>query len=201
MPAMVHFECLNLPLYSFLNYYFVEWVLFKMMKGVVAIAKRTNHYDVAFEELLRLLHRPYVAVDETRRALHHDSSLKSMDFIVYAPESQNLLIDVKGRQFPTGKRHWENWTMQDDIDSLLEWQQVFGEGFRSLLVFAYEVLSPREMAHHSITWEFRQRQYAFYGVWVDDYQHSMKTRSRSWKTVSLPSRDFQRVRQPLLEVM
>ena len=106
------------------------------------MAKRTNHYDVAFERFLRLLRRPYVAVDETRRALYRDSSLKSMDFVVYSESSTNLLIDVKGRRFPQRSCSWENWTMEDDIESLLEWERVFGTGFRSMLVFAYEVQTP-----------------------------------------------------------
>ena len=76
------------------------------------MAKRSNHYDVAFERLLRLVRRPYVSVNENRRALIRDSSLKSMDFIVYSQQTDNLLIDVKGRRF---QRAWDNWTMQEDV--------------------------------------------------------------------------------------
>ena len=54
--------------------------------------------------------------------------------------------------------------MEEDISSLLEWEQVFGTGFRSMLVFAYEVRSPGEMNYHDVTWEFKRRRYAFYGV-------------------------------------
>lgn len=165
------------------------------------MAKRTNHYDVAFERFLRLLRRPYVAVDETRRALYRDSSLKSMDFVVYSQSSTNLLIDVKGRRFPQQSCSWENWTMEDDIESLLEWEQVFGTGFRSMLVFAYEVQTPKEMEYHPITWEFRRRRYAFYGVWTQDYAESMKTRSRSWQTVNLNAQDYRKLRQPILSVL
>ena len=114
------------------------------------MVKRTNHYDVAFEEYLRGTCTPYVAVDEQRRALLADASLKSMDFIVTSQRFQNLLVDVKGRRFPSGGEgsrfsghKWENWATEDDIDSLLRWQQVFGNGFRSMLLFAYEIVDPR----------------------------------------------------------
>lgn len=165
------------------------------------MAKRSNHYDVAFERFLRLLRRPYVAVDETRRALYRDASLKSMDFVVYSASNSNLLIDVKGRRFPQGSRCWENWAMLDDISSLLEWEKVFGNGFRSMLVFAYEVSSPTEMEYHEVTWEFQSRRYAFYGVWARDYAEVMKTRSPSWQTVNLRASDYQKLRQPILSVL
>ncbi len=53
------------------------------------MVKRTNHYDVAFEEYLRGTCTPYVAVDEQRRARLVDASLKSMDFIVTSRRFQN----------------------------------------------------------------------------------------------------------------
>jgi len=165
------------------------------------MAKRTNHYEVAFEGLLRTMRRPYVAVDETRRALYRESSLKSMDFVVYSQSTTNLLIDVKGRRFPKGTRSWKNWAMEEDISSLLEWEKVFGSGFRSMLVFVYEVLNPREMDYHDLTWEFKRRRYAFYGVWTQDYANSMKVCSPSWQTVNLCASDYQKLRQPILSVL
>ena len=66
------------------------------------MALRSNHYDAAFEAFLRQERRPYVAVDETKRALVPGSSLKSLDFIVYSLQGRNLLVDVKGRKFPSG---------------------------------------------------------------------------------------------------
>ena len=43
-----------------------------------------------------------VAVDESRVSTFEDEPIKSLDFIVYGPEDVRLLIDVKGRKFPTG---------------------------------------------------------------------------------------------------
>jgi hypothetical protein len=45
--------------------------------------------------------------------------------------------------------------------------------------------------------DYRQRTYAFYGIWADEYQRSMQTRSASWQTVWLRSRDFQNLRSPI----
>jgi len=165
------------------------------------MAKRSNHYDAAFEQLLRQIRRPYVSVDEARRALLLDASLKSMDFIVYSRKTENLLVDVKGRRFEHGSRTWDNWTMQEDISSLMRWQQIFGKEFRSLLVFAYDIASGEDRDDHPLTWEIRGRWYAFYGVWAEDYARVMKTRSPSWQTVCLPAKEFQRLRQPMLELL
>ena len=163
------------------------------------MAKRSNHYDAAFEELLRRSRIPYVAVDETRRALLQQASLKSMDFIAYASDKPNLLIDVKGRRFPSGNQghRWENWAEQDDVDCLLQWEQVFGASFRSVLVFAYHVLAPSYLSDHDCYLSFRGRTYAFYGVWVDEYGEMMRTRSPSWETVSVPAAEFRRLRAPI----
>lgn len=162
---------------------------------------RDNHYDAAFEEYLRLRCSPYVVVDETRRALLQEASLKSMDFIVYSSQAQNLLVDVKGRRFPSGgesNRHeWENWATRDDIQSLLRWQNVFGAGFRALLVFAYDIADARALTRLQPVLQFRQKSYAFYGVWVDDYSLEMRVRSTSWETVSLPSRVYEELRAPV----
>ena len=165
------------------------------------MARQCNHYDMAFERLLRLIRRPYVSVNEARRSPFRDASLKSMDFVVYSEQSANLLVDVKGRRCATGSRCWENWTTEEDICSLMQWETVFGTGFKGLLVFAYELGSVRDAEQHSLVWELRGRRYAFYGIWVQDYAQAMYRRSRSWQTVSLPAQDFRKLRQPLLEVL
>jgi hypothetical protein len=168
------------------------------------MARRSNHYDVAFEEFLRVRRVPYVAVDEQRRALLEEASLKSLDFVVYSEHKPNLLVDVKGRQFPTaGHTTWENWATEDDVASLLRWQQVFGEGFRALLVFAYHVTDERLHAKFDerSTVVFRGGTYAFYGVWVDQFAEAMRTRSPRWGTVSLPRQSFRQLRAPLAELL
>jgi hypothetical protein len=168
------------------------------------MALRTNHYDAAFEGFLRDARTPYVVVDEKRRAMLQQSSLKSMDFIVYSQRDRNLLVDVKGRRFPSGGAHghrWENWATEDDIDSLLAWQNVFGGDFRAVLVFAYHVVEQRRDGQIEPMFEFRERAYAFYGVGVDEYCREMRSRSTSWETVWLPTREFRRMRVPIAEFL
>lgn len=167
------------------------------------MANRANHYDAAFEEYLRHHRVPYVAVDETRRSLLDEVSLKSPDYIVSPPVGDNWLIDIKGRKFPSGgetqSHTWENWATHDDIDSMLRWQEVFGAGFRAMLVFAYHVLDARWLCQFDrrSRWEHRERTFAFYGVWVEDYQRRMSEHSRQWDTVSLRKREYEELRFPL----
>lgn len=169
------------------------------------MALRSNHYDAAFEAFLRMERKPYVAVDEARRALTTDASLKSLDFIVYSQQGRNLLVDVKGRKFPTGAdghgQKWENWAEDDDLTSLLRWQQLFGGEFRSALVFAYDIAEPRWHAQHPQRWQFRERTYAFYGVWADEYAAAMRGRSRAWETVTVPRAEYRRLRRPIAELL
>jgi hypothetical protein len=197
--------------------------------GTRAMAKRTNHYDAAFEAYLRRVGVPFVVVDEARRARLNQVSLKSMDFIVTAPGNRNLLVDVKGRRFPSGcgphraraGHKWENWATKDDLDSLLRWQEVFGDGFRAMLLFAYDLLDARAaddlMADLEIepgegrgaggggagagAFFHRGRVYSFFGVWADEYRTAMHARSQSWETVSVSSREYRDLRIPVAELL
>ena len=64
------------------------------------MTRRSVHYEAAFEDYLRSRGWPYVAVDETKRAIFANASIKSFDFLVYSSAGANLLVDVKGRKFP-----------------------------------------------------------------------------------------------------
>lgn len=176
------------------------------------MAIRSNHYDVAFEEYLRARCVPYVAVDEKRRALLADSSIKSFDFIVEA-DGPNLLVDVKGRLWGASQnvlrggrrgssRKWENWATEDDIASLLKWEQVFGESFRAMLVFAYAVEAPTPIPSaderdDATLFKHNGRTYFFASMSVRDYACYMKPRSAGWNTVTVPAADYRANRQPL----
>ncbi|QDU82374.1 hypothetical protein Pla110_41290 [Polystyrenella longa] len=166
---------------------------------------RHNQYELAFEEYVRAACIPYVAVDETRRSLLANSSLKSMDFIVYGAGEENLLIDIKGRQFPTGTspdegktsgHKWVNWATNDDVLSLLQWEQVFGENFIACFVFAYEVLDRRWYGELNDLFLFQNRTYAFYLIPVRDYYVQMKRLSESWDTYSVPAKVYRELAVP-----
>ena len=105
---------------------------------------RSNHYEAAFEAYLQWHRLCYVAVDETRRATLGDTRVKSLDFLVFGHGGSRLLVDVKGRRFPGGKKPklrwiWQNWCMREDLDGLARWAEVAGPGYQGLLVFAYHL--------------------------------------------------------------
>ena len=66
------------------------------------MAKRDNHYEAAFEAYLQARQIAYVAVDEARRSRIAAGSLKNVDFLVSPADGLTLLVDVKGRRFPSG---------------------------------------------------------------------------------------------------
>src|SRR5438309_11223897 len=107
------------------------------------MADRNVHYEAAFEAYLRHRGIPYVAVDEAKKALFSNAKLKSFDFVVYSKNGPNLLVDVKGRQMNTPKaKSFQTWTTERDVEDLIQWQQVFGEGFKALLSFIYWIEAP-----------------------------------------------------------
>ena len=134
---------------------------------VDAMANRDNHYEVAFEEYLRSRGVPYVAVDEARRAVLADGgSIKSLDFIVSAPGTTTWLVDVKGRRFPSGeepggRQYWKNWSTQDDLKSMAQWEGLFGVGFCAIFVFAYNIVGDRAPLPPEQLFEFRGSLYGF----------------------------------------
>ena len=164
---------------------------------------RGNHYDAAFEQYLRVRRVPYVAVDEQRRALAADASLKSFDFIVSRPGGGSFLVDVKGRRFPTGGAggsRWENWVTAEDVECLLKWETVFGPGSRGVLAFAYD-LAEGESAGEPDPLDWGGRRYAFFAVTAADYATAMTCRSESWATVNLPRADYDRLRVPFADLL
>ena len=167
------------------------------------MAIRSNHYDAAFEQYLRARRVPYVAVDEQRRALAADASLKSFDFIVSRPGGGSLLVDVKGRRFPTGGAGggtWENWATADDVECLLKWESVFGERSKSVLAFAYDLADGHD-AGDPAPFEHGGKRYAYFAVTAADYATAMTCRSESWATVNLPRADYERLRVPFADLL
>jgi hypothetical protein len=162
---------------------------------------RSNHYEAAFEAYLQERRLCYVAVDETRRAWLGTSRVKNLDFIVYGDTGARLLVDVKGRRFPTGpggrRKVWECWSTEDDVDGLLRWQAMFGGGFRGLFVFAYQLLPCVTVLEDTPDlWEWHGRRYLLRAVPAADYQRAMRHRSPRWGTVCLPGAVFRELARP-----
>lgn len=156
--------------------------------------RRNNHYEAAFEHLLRTRGLPYVPVDEARRALFASADLKSFDFVVYLPDRRNLLIDVKGRRARHGPRGWQYdcWVSRGDLDALATWQEVFGRDFAAALVFAFHLADPDAVGLFE-PFAFRNRHYRFYAAYLDDYRPYVKPRSASWDTVTIPRKVFKEI--------
>ncbi len=163
---------------------------------------RNNHYEAAFEAYLKEHGYCYVAIDETRRSMLGAMRVKNLDFIVHGESNARLLIDVKGRRFPAGpeqrpRRVWECWSTLDDLDGLRHWTELFGPGYRGLLLFAYHVLPTVVLPEQTQDlWEFRDRRYLFRAVPADEYRQAMRTRSPKWGTVTLPRDVFRQIVRP-----
>jgi len=166
------------------------------------MAQRRFHYDLAFEHYLRANGIPYIAVDEAKKALHGPKKLKSFDFVVYARSGPNLLVDVKGRKH-TGRsrKQLDNWVTEDDVADMTQWQRVFGQGFDAAFVFLYWCESqPPDALFHEI-FEHRDRWYALVAAPLDQYKQHMTQRSPKWKTVHVPAARFNRMAQPLDQLL
>lgn len=164
------------------------------------MAHRSIHYEAAFEDYLRARGCPYVAVDETKKAIFGAATIKSFDFLVYSESGPNLLVDVKGRKFPDGiagkkrgaSRAWENWITDQDADGLTQWEKIFGGDFKAVLVFAYWLQGPPQRAPFQDVHLFRGKHYAFVGIPLADYLSASRRRSEKWGTINVPSAEFAR---------
>jgi hypothetical protein len=159
------------------------------------MANRDNHYEAAFEDYLRQRCVPYVAVDEAKRSLlANGESIKSLDFIVSSPGEITWLVDVKGRRFPSGedgnRQYWKNWSTRDDLQSLARWETLFGDTFRGLFVFAYQIVGDRAPLPAEQLFEFRKELYGFVGLELCEYSSRSHTISPRWDTVAMPAAEF-----------
>ena len=161
------------------------------------MADRMVHYEAAFEHYLREHGIPYVAVDEAKKAMFSNAKLKSFDFVVYSKNGPNLLVDIKGRQLrgKSGGSSFQTWATQQDVADLLQWQQVFGEGFRAVLMFVYWIDPP--LVPEAGMFEHRERWYQVMGIELVEYQEHMRRRSVKWETVALPQADFRSLARPI----
>ncbi len=160
---------------------------------------RHNHYELAFEAYLRSRHVGYVAVDEARRTVLSEASVKSLDFIVSSPTGTTWLVDVKGRLFPSGtqKQYWKNWSTYDDLIGLAQWERMFGPSAQGLFVFAYQVCADRSPLPAEQLFEFRDTRYGFVAMRLGHYAQWAKTISPRWNTLAMSTRQFRALAEPL----
>lgn len=166
--------------------------------------QRRHHCELAFEQHLRRLRLPYIAVDEARKALLPEGSaadsIKSFDFLVSTPD-RKLVVDVKGRRLRLTRKgtvgRLENWVTQDDLHSMARWEDLLGAGFEAVFVFAYwsDHQPPDGMFEHLV--EYRDRWYALRTVTLRAYERHARIRSHRWETLDLPTSAFDRMGVPL----
>jgi len=134
-------------------------------------------------------------VDEKKRAVFGRTNLKSFDFLLTL-NSQQIIAEVKGRKFKgtsfaklTG---FECWVTADDIDGLLRWQEVFGDGHIAVFIFAYKIEKIDVDFDGREVYDFGNDKYIFFCIKLDDYRSFMKLRSPKWRTVTLPAEKFRK---------
>jgi hypothetical protein len=168
------------------------------------MANRANHYEAAFEAYVRAMRVPCVAVDEAKRAIAGEDGLKNPDFLLYPRLGPNLVVEVKGKRGKNalGRRRWENWVTTDDLDGLTRWQEMFGPGFRAILAFAYAE-SPQAfpLPRGDGAFSFRNLEYRFWAVELDEYVAHLRSRGPAWKAVAMARTAFRRRVRPLQEWM
>ncbi|MEM7754790.1 MAG: HYExAFE family protein [Planctomycetota bacterium] len=188
------------------------------------MAAATRHYESAFDAYLRAARAPYVSVRAARRALLSDgakltarrplptgghadpSTLKTFDFVLYG-RSTHLLLEIKGRRIPeralkptrpTRPPRTESWVTLDDIESLRNWQHIFGPPFRPALAFLYWCPDVVTQRHFPERFDHDGRLYGIRAIDLDAYTQSMTVRSPRWRTVHLPAAAFDDRTGPLL---
>lgn len=153
-----------------------------------------NHYERAFENWLIDNRIEYVAVDEHKRATFGQTDIKSFDFLLYLPNGEIIIAEVKGRTFKGTSlaklASLECWVTTEDIDGLTRWQQIFGAGHQAVFVFAYKIENIDVDFDGRDVFDFNANRYLFFCVKLDDYRRYMKRRSPKWQTVTLPADKF-----------
>ncbi len=166
---------------------------------------RSNHYEAAFEAYLRERRVGFIAIDETKRSILGRQNIKSADFIIVGPETAKLVVDVKGRKFPSGTsggRTWQNWAEEQDIDGLTRWATEFGASFRAVFAFVYQIQPPYELTPGTPDlFRFHDKTYLMRAIGVAEYRLHMRVRSVKWGTVHLPVEAFRAMVRPFSEFL
>jgi hypothetical protein len=153
-----------------------------------------NHYEQAFESWLSCSNIQHTVIDERKRSALGRANLKSFDFLLYPPNGRIIIAEVKGRAFKgtsfAGLAGFECWVTADDVDSLANWQQVFGPTHTAVFVFAYKIENIDVDFDGRDAFDYNADRYVFFAVTLDDYRRFMKLRSPKWKTLTLPAHKF-----------
>lgn len=186
--------------------------------GTWSMARAGTHYEHAFECYLQTQNIPYIAVDQSQKAVFAGAKLKSFDFILYPSRRPRILVDVKGRKVSSRSFFRgggiESWTTRDDVTGLQAWEEIFGNEYLAAFVFAYWLTEPPPKPYPNSArsapvslqpglfddiFHYQERKYAFWGVELSGYRLRMKQRSPKWNTVYVPRKSFRQTARPFLE--
>lgn len=163
---------------------------------------RSNPYEAAFEAYLKAHDLCYVGVNETRRSLLGGAPVKNLDFVVLGPSGARLLVDVKGRQFPSGpaakpRYVWESWSTQEDVDGLTNWLRLFGDGYLALFAFVYKLRADVAVpADTPDLFRWRDQDWLLRAVTLEEYRRHLRVRSPKWGTVHVGHKVFRDLVRP-----
>ena len=76
-------------------------------------------------------------------------------------------------------------------------RRLFGGGFQSLLVFAYDVLGDRAPLPAEQLFAYRGSLYGFLAVRLEDYAFHARPISLAWDTVAMPTAPFRQLAVPI----
>lgn len=167
---------------------------------------RRSHYEMAFEAYLNRRGVAYVAVEDVRHFVKGGLGCKAFDYIVYPTGGPACLVDVKGRKSTTaaaGECRQKTWVTRADVNGLLAWENLFGQGFVGAFVFAYWLAGGEptkdggEGTVRRPNFVFAGRRYSFWLVPVAEYATHQKRLSKSWDTVAVPREVFRTITRPL----
>ena len=147
----------------------------------------------------------YVAFDEHKRATVGQTDIKSFDFLLYLPNDQIIIAEVKGRTYK-GTRlarlaALECWVTVEDVEGLTQWQQIFGADHQAIFVFAYKIENIDVDFDGREIFDFDANKYFFLCIKLDDYRRFMKRRSPKWQTVTLPADKFRQCATQLADFL
>jgi hypothetical protein len=188
-----------------------------------SLLRRRRVPYIAVDEARRALLPDAARLRVGTDAAARPANLKSFDFVVHQP-TRSLLVDVKGRKVARRKNapltpgRLESWVTEDDLRSLRTWRDLFApphphgapshphdhppaprHRYTALFVFLYWCHAQPPDGLFQEVFEHSNRWYAVRAIELDAYRHAMTQRSARWRTVHLPTADFERLSEPFAD--
>lgn len=164
-----------------------------------------SHYENAVEAYLRENNYPYVSTLESQRVVYNGTTIKNFDFML--PGKRILFVDIKGRKFgyeSTPGNIFENWILEDDIESLKTWRSLGSSNQQAYLLYAYclpDLDMPLPNVFVDNTFVYNGKVYAFLAITIEDYINNSKQRSLKPRAVCVSRKLFATLVRPLAQVL